>query len=265
MVDTNQESKDRAATLTAINRAVGAKSAKLASIGNCKQSIRAKGSSQGRMTLYTIKPEFSPPSFNHEGVPPPLVKWKGKCKFKETIAACNNKLIRARNFPFNDVGYGTHTASTVTWNFVSNASVFGEANGTAAGMAPHAHLVIYKVCTLFGCFESNVLAGMDTAVENGVNILSISLGGDSLPFSEDIIAKGTFGAMQKGVFVSCSMSNSGPKNTSLTNEAPWILIVDTSTVDRSIRATTMLGNKEEYDGESLFQPSDFSYTLLPHY
>ncbi|KAL7182912.1 hypothetical protein ACSBR1_041570 [Camellia fascicularis] len=193
------------------------------------------------------------PSFNDEGVPPPLAKWKGKCEFKGTIAACNNKLIGARNFPLDDVGHGTHTASTAAGNFVSNASVFGEANGTAAGMAPLAHLAIYKVYTLFGCFESNVLAGMDAAVEDGVDVLSISLGGDSLPFSEDIITKGTFGAMQKGVFVSCSAGNSGPKNTSSTNEALWILTVGASTIDRSMRATAMLGNKED----------NFSSTLLP--
>ncbi|KAL7165245.1 hypothetical protein ACSBR2_041017 [Camellia fascicularis] len=146
------------------------------------------------------------PSFNDKGAPPPPEKWKGKCEFKRT--ACNKKLIGARNFipestvgPFDDLGHGTHTASTAAGNFVRNASVFGQANGTAAGMAPHAHLAIYKVCTRFGCFESDVLAGMDAAVEDGVDILSLSLGGSSIPFREDNIAKGAFGAMQKGIFV----------------------------------------------------------------
>ncbi|KAF5954446.1 hypothetical protein HYC85_007302 [Camellia sinensis] len=208
------------------------------------------------------------PSFNDKGVPPPPAKWKGKCEFKRT--ACNKKLIGARNFipestvgPFDDLGHGTHTASTAAGNFVRNASVFGQAKGTAAGMAPHAHLAIYKVCTLFGCFESDVLAGMDAAVEDGVDILSLSLGGSSIPFRENNIAKGAFGAMQIGIFASCSAGNSGPENASLANEAPWVLTVGASTIDRSITATAVLGDKTECDGQSLFQPTNFSSTLLP--
>ncbi|GMP96088.1 hypothetical protein CsSME_00044889 [Camellia sinensis var. sinensis] len=208
------------------------------------------------------------PSFNDKGVSPPPAKWKGKCEFKRT--ECNKKLIGARNFipestvgPFDNLGHGTHTGSTAAGNFVRNASVFGQANGTATGMAPHAHLAIYKVCSLFGCFESDVLAGMDAAIEDGVNILSLSLGGNSIPFREDNIAKGAFGAMQKGIFVSCSMGNSGPENASLANKAPWVLTIGASTIDRSITATAVLGDKMECDGQSLFQPTNFSSTLLP--
>ncbi|KAK0586495.1 hypothetical protein LWI29_007992 [Acer saccharum] len=85
------------------------------------------------------------PSFSDAGVPPPPAKWKGKCEFNAT--ACNNKLIGARTFqteptrggvaaadpPIDDVGHGTHTSSTAAGNFVDGASVFGQANGTAAG------------------------------------------------------------------------------------------------------------------------------------
>jgi subtilisin family serine protease len=49
----------------------------------------------------------------------------------------------------------------------------------------------------------------------------------------------------------------------LVNGAPWILTVGASTIDRSIVATAVLGNGEEFDGESVFQPSDFHPTLLP--
>uniref|UniRef100_A0A5B7AY21 Subtilisin-like protease SBT1.7 n=1 Tax=Davidia involucrata TaxID=16924 RepID=A0A5B7AY21_DAVIN len=208
------------------------------------------------------------PSFSDEGMPPPPAKWKGKCEFKGI--ACNNKLIGARNFlsgetepPFDEAGHGTHTASTAAGNFVEGANLFGQANGTAVGMAPLAHLAIYKVCSEVGCAETDILAAMDTAVEDGVDVLSLSLGGGSVPFFADGIAVGAFGAMQKGIFVSCSAGNSGPFNASLSNEAPWILTVGASTIDRDIRATALLGNKAEIDGESVFQPSDFPPTLLP--
>lgn len=205
------------------------------------------------------------PSFSDEGMPPPPTKWKGKC----SGAPCNNKLIGAINFvtktapPTDDEGHGTHTTSTAGGGFVKGVEVLGNAKGTAAGMAPLAHLAMYKVCSDVGCAESDMLAALDTAVEDGVDVLSLSIGGGSVPFFADSIAVGAFGAMQKGIFVSCSAGNSGPDFGTLSNEAPWILTVGASTVDRSIVATAKLGNGGEYDGESLFQPSDFSTALLP--
>ncbi|KAK4389377.1 Subtilisin-like protease SBT1.7 [Sesamum angolense] len=203
------------------------------------------------------------PSFADEDMPPPPAKWKGKCEFV-TGTMCNNKLIGARNFvsdlpgpPVDDEGHGTHTASTAAGNFVDGANVFGMANGTAVGMAPRAHLAIYKVCSADGCADADILAAMDAAVDDGVDVLSLSLGGGSAEFFLDGIAIGAFAAIQKGIFVSCSAGNSGPFSASLSNEAPWILTVGASTIDRNIVATGALGNTDEYDGESLFQPSDF--------
>lgn len=213
-------------------------------------------------------------SLSDEGMPPPPAKWKGTCEFDGP--ACNNKLIGARNFlsyegysltPYDDVGHGTHTATTAVGSSVQGASAYGDANGTAAGMAPNAHLAIYKVCIERGCSESAILAAMDAAVDDGVDVLSLSLGvdsgGDTVPFYKDQIAIGAFGAMQKGVFVSCSAGNDGPSNSTLSNEAPWILTVGASSTDRSIRATARLGNSDEYEGESLFQPKEFNNKLLP--
>ncbi|KAL7594348.1 hypothetical protein Lser_V15G30687 [Lactuca serriola] len=206
------------------------------------------------------------PSFDDKGVPPPPQKWKGKCE----VAGCNNKLIGARDFtdsasgsPLDDEGHGTHTSSTAAGNFVDGANVYGMAKGTAAGMAPLAHVAMYKVCDDDGCSDSAILAAMDAAIEEGVDVLSLSLGGPSLPFYEDGIAVGAFSAIQKGIFVSCSAGNSGPFNSTLSNEAPWILTVGASTMDRNIRATVYLGNKALLDGESLFQPKDFPQNFMP--
>jgi subtilisin family serine protease len=221
----------------------------------------------------------SHPSFSDEGMPPPPAKWKGRCDFN--ASDCNNKLIGARSFniaakakkgsaatepPIDVDGHGTHTASTAAGAFVKDAEVLGNARGTAVGIAPHAHLAIYKVC--FGdpgddCPESDILAGLDAAVQDGVDVLSLSLGEDSVPLFNDTIAIGSFAAIQKGIFVSCSAGNSGPFNGTLSNEAPWILTVGASTVDRRFSATARLGNGEQIDGESLSQHSNFPSTLLP--
>ncbi|OMO81000.1 hypothetical protein COLO4_23813 [Corchorus olitorius] len=206
------------------------------------------------------------PSFSDEGVPPPPAKWKGKCEFKY---GCNNKLIGARNFAedgtpaTDDEGHGTHTSSTAAGNYVKGANVFGNAFGTASGMAPLAHLAMYKVCGDEGCAESAILAAMDAAIEDGVDVLSLSLGGGSVPFFDDSIAVGAFAAIQQGIFVSCSAGNEGPYYGTLSNEAPWILTVGASTIDRSISAIAKLGNGQTIDGESLYQPKNFPSTLLP--
>lgn len=80
----------------------------------------------------------------------------------------------------------------------------------AAGMAPLAHLAIYKVCFGEDCAESNILAALDAAIEEGVDVLSLSLGEEAVPFFQDSIAIGGFAAMKNGIFVSCSDGNSGP-------------------------------------------------------
>ncbi|KAM1584648.1 hypothetical protein ACFX1Z_037607 [Malus domestica] len=224
-----------------------------------EQGLRAwKGANYGAgVIIGVLDTGIGPdhPSFSDEGVPPPPAKWKGKCDFNGPV--CNNKLVGARNFqsgqstggpPVDDEGHGTHTSSTAAGNFVKGANAFGMANGTATGMAPYAHMAMYKVCGEAGCSDADILAAMDTAVEVGVDILSLSLGGASFPFYDDAIAVA---------------GNSGPDYESLSNEAPWILTVGASTIDRSKRATALLGNHGEFDGVSLNQPKDFNSTLLP--
>ncbi|KAI3689505.1 hypothetical protein L2E82_47465 [Cichorium intybus] len=144
-----------------------------------------------------------------------------------------------------------------------NAEALGGAAGTAVGMAPYAHLSIYKVCFGLDCPESDILAGLDAAVADGVDVISISLGEENVPFFQDNIAIASFAAVQKGIFVSCATGNSGPIDSTATNVAPWVLTVGASTTDRKIKATAKLGNQKEFDGESLFQPTNFPSTPLP--
>ena len=125
-------------------------------------------------------------------------------------------------------------------------------------------LAIYKACGELGCTGSAILAAIDAAIEDGVDVLSISLAADhSDPFYVDEITIGAFAATRKGIFVSTPAGNEGPRSPSLSNGAPWVLTVGASTIDRSIRTTAKLGNGEYFDGESFFQLSDFPSKLLP--
>ncbi|XP_066319054.1 subtilisin-like protease 1 [Miscanthus floridulus] len=210
------------------------------------------------------------PSFDGMGVPPPPAKWKGRCDFNSSV--CNNKLIGARSFyesakwkfqgvddpvlPVSKGSHGTHTSSTAAGAFVPGANVMGNGIGTAAGMAPRAHIALYQVCFEDkGCDRDDILAALDDAVDEGVDVLSLSLGDDEAgDFAYDPIALGGYTAIMKGIFVSAAGGNMGPDPATVANEAPWLLTVAAATTDRRFVASVRLGNGVELDGESLFQP-----------
>ncbi|KAE8782213.1 Subtilisin-like protease [Hordeum vulgare] len=206
------------------------------------------------------------PSFDDHGVPPPPIRWKGSCE----AARCNNKLIGAKSLieggDFDDQeGHGTHTSSTAAGNFVTGASYHGVGvgKGTAAGIAPGAHIAMYKVCANRGCEGSAVLAGLEQAIKDGVDVLSLSLGGDtSASFDLDPIAIGAFSAVSKGILVVCAAGNNGRNVASITNDAPWLLTVAAGSVDRSFGAGVHLGNGKRIDGEALTQKA--SKSSKPH-
>ncbi|KAG1334338.1 putative Subtilisin-like protease SBT1.8 [Cocos nucifera] len=130
-------------------------------------------------------------------------------------------------------------------------------------MAPGARVAAYKVCWTNGCYGSDILAGIDQAIEDGVDILSLSLGGGSAPYSRDPIAVGTFSAVQRGTFAACSAGNSGPSRSSLTNTAPWIATIGAGTLDRDFPAYAELGDGKRYTGESLYSGEGMGKTMVP--
>ncbi|KAK8661731.1 hypothetical protein V6N13_091327 [Hibiscus sabdariffa] len=66
---------------------------------------------------------------------------------------------------------------------------------------------------------------MDRAIQDGVDVLSLSLGGGFGSYYRDTIALGAFTTMKKSIFVSCSPDNRGLTKASLTNVSPWIMTV----------------------------------------
>ncbi|KAJ4733782.1 Subtilisin-like serine protease [Rhynchospora pubera] len=214
------------------------------------------------------------PSFSGKGMPNPPSKWKGHCDFKAKF--CNNKLIGAKSFlragaeeqkhipPFDTVGHGTHTASTAAGAFVKNASVSGNAMGLASGMAPRAHIAVYRVCTEERCEEPDILRAIEEAVKDGCDVLSISLGDALKPFYNDPISIAGFTASHMGVFVSTSAGNDGPLPYTVSNDAPWLLTVAASTIRRRFFDSTIkLGNGLQLDGESKYQPNSWVPKMFP--
>ncbi|KDP41709.1 hypothetical protein JCGZ_16116 [Jatropha curcas] len=217
-------------------------------------------------------------SFNDKGMPPVPQRWKGQCENGTAFSpsSCNRKLIGARSFSKglaaagrkistefdydsarDFFGHGTHTSSTAAGNYVPGVSHFGYARGTARGVAPRAHVAMYKVLFATDSQESaasDVLAGMDQAIADGVDIMSLSLGFDQKPYFNDVIAIASLSATEKGIFVVCATGNDGGHNTTH-NGAPWITTVGAGTLDRSFTATMTLENGLTVEGTSYFPES----------
>ncbi|KAL6123961.1 hypothetical protein ACLB2K_076477 [Fragaria x ananassa] len=206
-------------------------------------------------------------SFSDAGFGPPPKRWKGKCQGNGDFT-CNNKIIGARYYrasgdfeadfesPRDAAGHGTHTASTAAGNIVRKASQNGLGLGTARGGVPSARIAVYKVCWSgeTGCDDADVLAAMDDAIADGVDILSISVGGN-IPFDylRDSFAIATLHATREGILCSMAAGNEGPKEKSVTNFAPWQLSVAASTINRQFITKVQLGNGKIYEGLLLNQ------------
>ncbi|KAF6176310.1 hypothetical protein GIB67_011099 [Kingdonia uniflora] len=221
-------------------------------------------------------------SFHDNGLGPVPKKWKGICQAGDYFNAshCNRKLIGARYYlkayeasngplnvsndyrsPRDRDGHGTHTASTVGGRSVKNvAALGGFARGTATGGAPLVRLAMYKVCWPLGgktledgdtCLEADMLAAIDDAIGDGVDILSISIGSNGpIGFSEDGISIGALHAIKRNIVVSCAAGNSGPTPATVSNTGPWIITVGASSIDRVFSSPVDLGNGMKIKGQT---------------
>ncbi|KAK4730737.1 hypothetical protein R3W88_023725 [Solanum pinnatisectum] len=208
-------------------------------------------------------------SFNDKGFGHPPSKWKGKCDQGANFTKCNNKVIGAQFFnlegagnddelsPADFEGHGTHVASTVGGVPVTGASLYGLAEGIARGGVPSTRIATYKACWSMGCTDSDILAAFDTAISDGVDIISLSVGGGGRDFFEDSIAIGAFHALKEGILTCCAAGNSGPDLGTIENVAPWIFTVAATSSDRKFETDAMLGNGVAISGISVntFEPT----------
>lgn len=194
------------------------------------------------------------PSFADDGsFPAPPATWGGECTqpADNSLAyTCNNKLIGVQYFlegyssigdydglflsGRDDDGHGTHTASTAAGNEGVAATIFGLQRGRISGIAPRAHVAAYKGLGPQGGTTPDLVAAIEKAVEDGVDVINYSIGGgagDPWVGADDVAFLAAFDA---GVFVATSAGNSGPGVSTIGSpaNAPWIMSVAASYANR---------------------------------
>ena len=76
-------------------------------------------------------------------------------------------------------------------------------------------MAAYKVCwpeTEFagGCYDADIMAAVDAAISDGVDVLSMSIGASGAEFFKDGLSISSFHAVKNNIAVVCSAGNSGP-------------------------------------------------------
>ncbi|CAN6975120.1 unnamed protein product [Brassica rapa subsp. trilocularis] len=219
-------------------------------------------------------PSFSDKVPGHSYPVPP--RFTGVCEVTTGFpsGSCNRKLVGARHFaesalsrgvlnssqddasPFDGEGHGTHTASVAAGNHGVPVVVCGHHLGNASGMAPRAHVAIYKALyKRFGGFAADIIAAIDQAAQDGVDIINLSITPNRRPpgiatfFNP--IDMALLSAVKAGIFVVQAAGNTGPAPKSMSSFSPWIFTVGATSHDRVYTNSIILGNNVTISGVGL--------------
>lgn len=202
-----------------------------------------------------------------------------------TAAACSTKVIGARYFvdgfgtgnlgspaageylsPRDGDGHGSHTSSTAAGD--TDVAAGGK---RISGVTPAAKIAVYKACWSGpdpesrdddGCTTVDLLAAIDAAVGDGVDVINYSIGGGSATTTNSLTDQAFRRAAAAGVFVAAAAGNAGPDVSTVDNAAPWVTTVAASSMptpgDPSVPAPQVADFSSrgpvEADGSDLIKP-----------
>jgi minor extracellular serine protease Vpr len=160
---------------------------------------------------------------------------------------CNGKLMAAQWFvagfgedrlraasalsPRDTDGHGTQMASIAAGNADVTVRVPGQSLGSFGGMAPQARLAVYKACwgapdpADDGCATADLVTAIDRATSDGVDVLSLSVGG---PDEFDTVERALLGAAEADIVVVAAAGNDG-RTAYAGHPSPWVTTVGGTT------------------------------------
>ena len=208
-------------------------------------------------------------------------RWRNRCQVGEAFTTdnCNNKLIGAQHFngawggdaaiatskpweftsPRDYNGHGTHTASTAGGNHGVPTDGDAVVFKSISGVAPRARIAVYKALwslqdgSRADGFTSDLVAAIDKAVADGVDVINYSVAGSTNNIA-DPVEIAFFNAASSGVFVAASAGNTGSAPGTVAHPSPWITTVGAATHSRSGSGSVTLGNGATYAGASFAVP-----------
>ncbi|WP_134738126.1 S8 family serine peptidase [Nocardioides sp. 503] len=170
----------------------------------------------------------------------PAVGFDGACEGGEAAPECTGKLVGARWYvagfgadavrsaahlsALDDDGHGTQMAAIAAGNAGVDARVRDVRLGRYSGAAPQARLAVYKACWTApdpradGCAAADLVAAVDQAVRDGVDVLNLSVDG---PSHIDTVELALLGAAEADVVVVAAAGNDG----SAAHPSPWVTTV----------------------------------------
>lgn len=170
---------------------------------------------------------------------------------------CNNKVIGAWDFvdvfgnesdgPIDSNFHGSSMSGIISGNKITapdGGFVFSFNGGILdapyiSGIAPHSHLIIYDVCdNTSGCPGSAVLAAIEQAIIDGVDIINLALNGGANPWSPNSVAFALLNANNQGIITSSAAGNATAAQPitlgRVNNLAPWLLTAANSYHGRTL-------------------------------
>ena len=144
----------------------------------------------------------------------------------------------------DDNGHGTHVASICAGSGAAQ-------EGTYRGVAPEARLYAAKVLDSGGSGSmSGVMAGVEWAVDQGVQVINLSLGGSGSSDGQDALSLTCNAAVSRGIVVCVAAGNEGPLARTVGSPGAAVDVITVGAVDRADRVASFSSRGPTRDGRT---------------
>lgn len=143
-----------------------------------------------------------------------------------------NRIVAWRDFTAEEdgndyCGHGTHCAGIAAGDGAAS-------NGEYCGVAPYSLLLSAKVLNKNGSGRvSDILLGLRWAHDQGVDVVSLSLGGDGIIDGRSILSRACSALVENGIAVCVSAGNSGPSKGTITIPGDSPEVITVGAIDKS--------------------------------